>query len=187
MVIEQCCSVMEFAGRGTRAVHHGVGPGFEADEEKGEDGHGDLKALGTLFFGAAHAAAPLRGGLIAEVVNPSEDGEIGDRADGGDPEHRDANSVLVPAVGGRVNAGGSGQCGESDGNADAADGEDRGAETLGQGDDKGSGTQGTPFSGIQRAILLVIFDDCLGAQDSRYRSAARKGIQTGNPFDARAG
>ena len=45
--------------RWARAVDHGVGPCFEAYEDQGEDGEGELQALrAELFFGDS-AATPV--------------------------------------------------------------------------------------------------------------------------------
>src|SRR5579862_2511676 len=115
-------SVVKLAGRRAGAVDHGVGPGFEAHQDQGEDGHDNLKALGALLFGAELTTAPLRGRLATKPPNPCEDSKIHDGSERGDPEHGNADGVCMPAAGGRVDAGGSGQGGESDGNADAADG-----------------------------------------------------------------
>lgn len=47
-----------------------MGPGFKADQDEGQDGHGYLKALRPLLFGAQFAAAPLCGRPSAEVPDP---------------------------------------------------------------------------------------------------------------------
>jgi len=138
-----------FGGRRAGAVHHGMSPGFEADEDECENGHDDLPAFGAFLFRGEFAATPLGRGLIAEVPDPCQDGQVDDGAKGGDPEHGNADGVLMPAAGRSVDAGCGGEGGEADGDADAADGKDGGAKTLGQSDDEGSRAQGAPCSGIQ--------------------------------------
>ncbi len=64
------------------------------------------------------------------MPDPGEDGEIHKSADGSQNQHWNADGVLVIASRGSVNAAGGGEGGESNGHADAADGEHGGAKAL---------------------------------------------------------
>jgi len=113
-----------------------VGPDFEADEDEGGDGEDDLHPLGALLSGAEFLAPPLRGRTGAQMPDPGKDGQVDKRAGGGEGQHGNTDGVLMKAASRGVNAARGSQCGKTDGDADAADSEDRRADALQKCDDE---------------------------------------------------
>ena len=122
-------------------MDHRMGPDFEADENEGDHGENYLEPLGALLSGTELAAAPLCGGTGTQMPDPGEDGQVDEGADGGEGEHGNTDGVLMKAARGGVNAARGSQCGEADGDADAADGENRRADALQESDDEAGAAQ----------------------------------------------
>lgn len=111
-------------------MHHGMRPRLESYKNKGGNGQRDLEAFGVFLFAREFAAAPLRRGARAQMTDPGEHSQVKDGAGRGEDEHGDADGVLVEAACRSIHSAGRGKGREADRHADAADGENRGAETL---------------------------------------------------------
>ena len=127
-------------GVGPCAMDHGVGDELGGNDGQREQGEGELEALGAAFAGREFAATPGGRGAGAEAPDAEEHGEIDDGAEGSDDEHGDADGVLMEAGRRGVGSAGGGEGAETDGDADAADGEHGGAGALQDGEeDAGEG------------------------------------------------
>lgn len=122
-------------------MDHRMGPDFEADKNEGDHGENYLQPLGALLSGVQWLAPPPRGGTGAQMPDPGEDGQVDERADGGEGEHGNTDGVLMKAASGGVNAARGSQCGETDGDADAAYGENRCADALQESDNEAGAAQ----------------------------------------------
>ena len=74
--------------------------------------------------------APPRCWATAQAAHFSYHIQIQDGSEEGQDHHRDANGVLMEAMGWSVNARSRGESAESDGDAHAADGDNGGASAL---------------------------------------------------------
>lgn len=117
-------------------MDHRMGPDFKADKDQGDDGKDHLQAFGALLTWTEWPAAPLRRGTRAKAPDPRENGEVDERADSGQRQHGNTDGVLMKAAGRGVNAARRSQRRKTDGDADAADGENSGANALQEGDDE---------------------------------------------------
>jgi hypothetical protein len=122
-------------------MDHGMGPDFEADQNEGDHRKNYLQSLGALLPRAQWLAPPLGGGTRAQAPDPGEDGQVDERAGGGEGEHGNADGVLMKAAGGGVNAACRGQCGKTNGDTDAADSENCRADALQESDDEAGAAQ----------------------------------------------
>jgi hypothetical protein len=115
----------------------------------------------------------LRGGAIAQVADPGEDGEVDDGADGGEDEHGNTDGILMEALGWGVDTTDGGERGKSDGQTDAADDKDSGAQALQKGHGKADATDGAESSGNLRSVCLQLrTSPDLNAQ-GRFRTEIR--------------
>jgi hypothetical protein len=74
-----------------------MSPRFKADKYQGDYCEDNLKAFRALFLGGRFAATPLRGGAVAQVADPGQNGQVEDCSSGGDQEHGDTDCILVKA------------------------------------------------------------------------------------------
>ena len=113
-----------------------VCPGLQTHKKQCQDGHGNLKTLGTFFFAALLAAPPLGRRLPAQVPHPGQNQQVGNCPNCCEHQHGDPDGVLVKPADGRSDAPGQGKGRQSDSQPQSANGEHRRADTLHQSQNK---------------------------------------------------
>ena len=106
---------------------------FDGNESQCGYRENQLSELCSLLFKAQHLPPPLRGGSIAKMTNMHKNGEIQERPDKCEYDHRNPNRIgMKPNQrGSRTRA--QGECSNAYGNPETVDSHDRSTNTLEQG------------------------------------------------------